>query len=75
MPDSETLSHTTWDCKYHVVFLLKYRRKVLDHALRRHLGEVFRALAEQKECRIEEGHLLADHVHMLLAIPPKYSVA
>jgi putative transposase len=75
MPDSETLSHTKWDCKYHVVFIPKYRRKALYHELRRHLGEVFRALAEQKECRIEEGHLLGDHVHMLLSIPPKYCVA
>ena len=75
MPDIETLSHTTWDCKYHVVFLPKYRRKALDHELRRHLGEVFRALAAQKECRIEEGHVMADHGHMLLSIPPKYSVA
>jgi putative transposase len=75
MPDSETLSHTTWDGKYHVVFIPKYRRKALSHELRRHLGEVFRALAAQKECRIEEGHVMADHVHMLLSIPPKYSVA
>ena len=75
MPDIETLNHTTWDGKYHVVFIPKYRRKALYHELRRHLGEVFRALAAQKECRIEEGHLLADHVHMLLSIPPKYSVA
>jgi putative transposase len=75
MPDSETLSHTIWDCKYHVVFIPKYCRKALSHELRRHLGEVFRALAEQKACRIEEGHLMADHVHMLLSIPPKYSVA
>ena len=75
MPDIETLNHTTWDCKYHVVFIPKYRRKALYHELRRHLGEVFRALAEQKECRIEEGHLMGDHVHMLLSIPPKYSVA
>src|SRR6266566_1810596 len=75
MPDSETLRHTKWDCKYHVVFIPKYRRKALYHELRRHLGEVFRALAEQKECRIEEGHLMADHVHMLLSIPPKYSVS
>ena len=75
MPDSETLSHTKWDCKYHVVFIPKYRRKALYHELRRHLGEVFRSLAEQKECRIEEGHLMADHVQMLLAMPPKYSVA
>ncbi len=63
MPDIETLNHTKWDCKYHVVFIPKYRRKALYHELRRHLGEVFRALAEQKECRIEEGHLMADHVH------------
>ena len=75
MPDIETLNHTTWDCKYHVVFIPQYRRKALYHELRRHLGEVFRALAAQKECRIEEGHLMADHVHMLLSIPPKYSVA
>ena len=75
MPDSETLSHPKGDCKYHVVFIPKYRRKALYHELRRHLGEVFRALAEQKECRVEEGHLMGDHVHMLLSIPPKYSVA
>ena len=58
----QSLSHSKWDCKYHVVFIPKYRRKALYHELRRHLGEVFRALAEQKECRIEEGHLMADHV-------------
>jgi putative transposase len=75
MPDIETLSHTTWDCKYHVVFIPKYRRKALSHAWRRHLGEVFRAWAAQKECRSEEGHVMADHVHMLRSIPPKYSVA
>src|SRR4030095_6673577 len=75
MPDIETLSHTTWDCKYHVVCIPKYRRKALSHELRRHLGEVFRALAEQKECRIAEGHLMGEHVHMLLAIPPQSSVA
>jgi putative transposase len=75
MPDSKTLSHTKWDCKYHVVFIPKYRRKAFYHELQRHLGEVFRALAEQKECRIEEGPLRADHVPMLLSIPPKYSMA
>src|SRR4029434_7945476 len=75
MPDSETLSHTTWDCKDHVVCIPKYRRKALYHELRRHLGEVFRALAAQKECRIEEGPLMPDHVHVLIAIPPKYAVA
>ena len=75
MPDIETLNHTTWDCKYHVVFIPKYRRKALYHEWRRHLGEVFRALAAQKECRIEAGHLMADHVHRLLSIPPQSSVA
>jgi putative transposase len=75
MPNIETLSPTKWDCKYHVVFLPKYRRKALYTELRRHLGEVCRSLAEQKECRIEEGHLMPDHVHVLIALPPKYAVA
>ena len=75
MNDSETLSHTQWECKYHVVFIPKYRRKVLYGELRRYLGEVFRQLAMQRESRVEEGHLMADHVHMMVAIPPKYSVA
>src|SRR5437867_13249714 len=75
MPDIETLNHTKWDCKYHVVFIPKYRRKSLYHEVRRHLGEVFRALAAQKECRIEEGQLMADHVHMLLSTPLNYSVS
>jgi putative transposase len=71
----ETLQHSKWECKYHVVFIPKYRRKALFAELRRHLGEVFRALTEQKESRIEEGHLMPDHVHMLISIPPKYAVA
>jgi putative transposase len=75
MDEYESLSHSKWECKYHVVFISKCRRKVLYGNLRRHLGEVFRKLAEQKECRIEEGHLLADHVHMMISIPPKYSVS
>jgi putative transposase len=75
MNDSETLSHTQWECKYHVVFIPKYRRKVLYGELRRYLGEGFRQLAMQRESRVEEGHLMADHVHMMVAIPPKYSVA
>ena len=73
--DYETLSHSKWDCKYHVVFIPKYRKKALFAGLRRHLGTVFRALAEQKESRIEEGHLMPDHVHMLISIPPKHAVA
>ena len=75
MDDFESLSHTKWECKYHVVFIPKYRRKVLYGQLRKHLGEVFRKLAEQKQSRIEEGHMMADHVHMLIAIPPKYAVS
>ena len=73
--DIESLSHSRWECKYHVVFIPKCRRKAIYAELRRHLGAVFRDLAKQKESRIEEGHLLADHVHMLIAIPPKYAVA
>jgi putative transposase len=75
MDDQESLCHSRWECKYHVVFIPKCRRKVLYGDLRRYLGEVFRRLAEHKESRIEEGHLLPDHVHMLISIPPKYWVA
>ena len=75
MNEYQTLSHTKWECKYHVVFIPKSRRKVLYGQLRQYLGEVFRELARQKESRVEEGHLQADHVHMLLSIPPKYAVA
>ena len=75
MDEYQSLSHRAWECKYHVVFIPKCRRKVLYAQLRRHLGEVFRRLALQKESRIEEGHLMSDHVHMLIAIPPKYAVS
>ena len=75
MDEYESLCHTKWECKYHVVFIPKCRRKVLYGELRKDLGEVFRKLAEQKESRIIEGHLLADHVHMLISIPPKHSVS
>ena len=75
MDDLESPSHTRWDCKYHVVFIPKCRRKVLYEQLRKHLGEVFRSLARQKESEVLEGHLMRDHVHMLLAIPPKHSVS
>ena len=75
MDELESLSHTKWDCKYHVVFIPKCRRKTLYLELRRHLGEVFRRLAGQKEARIEEGHLMPDHLHMMISIPPKYAVS
>ena len=75
MYDYRSLSHTRWECKYHVVFIPKCRRKTLYGQLRQHLGEVFRELAARKESRVEEGHLMADHVHMMIAIPPKYAVS
>jgi len=75
MNNSQSLSHTVWDCKYHIVWIPKYRRKVLYGQIRKYLGEIFRELAEQKESKVLEGHLMSDHVHMLLSIPPKYAVA
>lgn len=75
MDEVGNLNHTKWQCKYHVVFIPKMRRKVLYGELRRYLGEVFRSLAVQKESRIEEGHLMPDHVHMMISIPPKYAVS
>lgn len=75
MSGEENLSHTKWECKYHVVFIPKCRRKTLYRKLRRHLGEVFKKLVRQKESRIEEGHLMPDHVHMMIVIPPKYAVS
>ena len=75
MDKYDSPSHSKWECKYHVVFIPKCRRKTLYLPLRKYLGEVFRKLAGQKESRIEEGHLLTDHVHMLIAIPPKYAVS
>jgi len=70
----KSLSHSKWDCKYHVVFIPKYRKKKLFGELRQYMGELFHELANQKECRIEEGHIMSDHVHMLISIPPKYAV-
>jgi putative transposase len=75
MDEYESLSHSKWECKYHVIFIPKCRRKTLYKELRQHLGEVFRRLAEQKQSRIEEGHLMADHVRMMISIPPKYAVS
>ena len=71
MDDSESLAHTKWECKYHVVWIPKYRRKALYTELRKYLGPVFRDLAQQRECTVEEGHLQGDHVHLLISIPPK----
>jgi len=70
-----SLSHSKWECKYHVVFIPKCRRRALYGQLRKHLGEVFHDLAQYKDSRIEEGHLMPDHVHMLISIPPKHAVS
>ncbi|MCL5281410.1 MAG: IS200/IS605 family transposase [Planctomycetes bacterium] len=75
MDDYESLKHTKWECKYHIVFIPKCRRQKLYQQLRQHLGDVFRQLAQRKESQILEGHLVVDHVHMLISIPPKYAVA
>ena len=71
----QSLSHSKWDCKYHVVFVPKRRRQVLYGELRQQLGPIFHELARQRECQILEGHLRSDHVHMVITIPPKYAVA
>jgi len=75
MRSIESLSHTRWECKYHIVFIPKYRRKAIFGQIRKELGDVFRRLARQKESVIEEGHLMPDHVHMMISIPPKYAVS
>ena len=75
MSNYQSLSHSKWECKYHVVFIPKYRKKAIYGQLRRELGGVFRGLARQKESGIEAGHLMSDHVHMMISIPPKYAVA
>ena len=71
----QSLSHTKWQCKYHVIFIPKCRRKKLFGVVRKELGDVFHRLASQKECEILEGHIMPDHVHMLISIPPKHSVS
>ena len=75
MKTCKSLNHTKWECKYHVVWIPKYRRKSIYKELRPYLGSVLKDLASQKECLIEEGHLMSDHVHILISIPPKYSVS
>jgi len=71
----QSLSHTRWECKYHCNLKTKGRRRQLFGEIRRELGEVFRRLAEQRESRVEEGHLMPDYVHMMLSVPPKYAVS
>ena len=73
--DYQKLNHTTWNCKYHIVFIPKRRKKVIFGHLRQRLGEILHELARQKQSKIIEGHLLRDHVHMCISIPPKYAVS
>jgi putative transposase len=75
MNDESNLNHTRWECKYHIVWIPKYRKKTLFGQLRKYLGQVFKELARNRESEVIEGHLSSDHVHMLISIPPKYSVA
>lgn len=75
MKEFYSLNHTRWECLYHIVWIPKYRKKKLYKELRRHLGKVLRELAQRKECEILEGHLMSDHVHILIAIPPKVTVS
>ena len=75
MTTYRSLNHTKWHCQYHVVFIPKYRKKAMYGGLRQELGDVLRRLAVHRESEVEEGHLLVDHVHMMMSIPPKYSVA
>jgi len=75
MSDYRSLSHAKWECKYHVVFIPKYRKKAIYGELRKSLGKVLRTLAEQRESHIEEGHLMPDHVHIMISILPKHAVA
>ena len=75
MNNIKSLNHSKWDCKYHVTWIPKYRKKKIFYELRKYLGEVFKELARQRECEIHEGVLKADHVHMLISIPPKHAVA
>ena len=75
MSDFESLSHTKWNCKYHVVFIPKCRKKELYGKIRQFLGPVFHELSNEKNCKILEGHMVKDHVHMMIKIPPKYAVS
>ena len=73
--DTTNLNHSTWHCQYHVVFTPKYRKKSLYGMIWQDLRAVFHRLAKHKECVIAEGHLMPDHVHRLIAIPPKHGVS
>lgn len=73
--DENSLSHTKWDCKYHIVFSPKFRRKVIYGKLKADIGQILRELCERKEVEIIEANACVDHIHMLVRIPPKISVS
>ena len=75
MHEWQSLSHVRWDCKYHVVIVPKFRKKVFYGKLRRQIGAILRELCRQRGIELVEGHAMPDHVHLCLSIPPKYSVA
>ncbi len=75
MLDSQSLSHSSWNCKYHIVFAPKYRRRVIYGKIRLDIGKILRLLCQRKEVEIIEAECCPDHVHMLVKIPPKYSVS
>ena len=75
MKDWQSQAHVKWECKYHVVILPKYRRKTLYGRVRREVGRILRDLCRQKGLELVEGHAMRDHIHMLLSVPPKYSIA
>ena len=74
MSDTKSLAHSVWECKYHIIWIPKCRKKSLYGAVAKYLGKIFHELAQQRESRIVEGHLCPDHIHMLIEIPPKYAV-
>lgn len=75
MHDDNSLNHTKWECKYHIVWISMYRKKVLFGRIRKEMGAELRRLAKNRECEIVEGHMMPDHIHILIAIPPKHSVS
>ena len=75
MNDPNRLTHSVWDCKYHIIWIPKCRRKKLYGGIAKEIGGIFHELARQRECKIVEGHVCPDHIHMLIEIPPKYAVS
>ena len=75
MHDWQNLSHVRWECKYHVIIVPKYRKRVLYGKIRRRVGEILRDLCRQRGIEMVEGHLMPEHIHMCLSVPPKYSIA